>query len=141
VVVVALVVVAFVLPRRSARSPRRAPRAWLVGFAALVLLAADALLNDTWGWLGAAIGVLTLTLLGVLLVFWSRCVGWDRMHLLAAGGAALVVYAVLAFAVDQLGASPTARYVSSVVALTAVLGLLAWARHRLRADAERSGSR
>lgn len=139
VLVAALVLAAFLVPRRPARSARRAPRAWLVGVTALVLLAGYVLVNDSLGWLGVALGVLILTLLGVLLVVWSGREGWGRMHLLAAGGAALVVYAVLSFAVDPLGASPTARYVSSAVSLAAVLGLLAWARHRLGAVPRASG--
>jgi hypothetical protein len=60
VVVAALIIAAFVIPRRSTRSSRRAPRAWLVGFVVLVLLAAYVMVNDTWGWLGVALAALGL---------------------------------------------------------------------------------
>lgn len=131
VVVAALVVAAFAIPRRSVNSSARAPHAWLVGVVVLLLLAAFVLVNDTWGWLGVALAVLMPALLGTLLMFWSGYAGWDRTHTLAAGGAALLVYAMLAFAVAPQGASPAARYVSSAVVLVAVLALLTWARHRL----------
>lgn len=132
VVVAVLMVAAFVLPARSAPSSVRAPQPWLVGGTAVLLLPTYLLVSDMWGWSGVVLGALALALLGGLVLLWSGRAGWGREHVLAGAGAALVVYAVLAFVVDPEGASLAAKYVSSTVALAAVLALLAWARHRVR---------
>jgi hypothetical protein len=132
VLVVALAVAAFAIPRRKSCSLRRAPRGWLVGPVVLVLLGVDVMVDGTRGWLGLAAAVVALAGCGALLLHWSGRAGWGRRQVLAAAGAALLLYAVLAFAVDPMGASYTVKYASSTVTLTGVLALLGWAWWRTR---------
>jgi len=129
VIVLALVVAAFAIPRRTAPRPGTAPAWWWTGTAVLVLTAVFVMVNGESGWLGVAAGVLTLAAAAVLLLRWSGQEGWGRGHVLAAAGAPLIVYAAVSFSVPPLGA---VRYVSSAVTLLAVLVLLAYARSRVR---------
>ena len=131
VVVAALAVAAFAIPRRSAITSGRVPRPWLVGLAAVVVLATHQMLPQTW--VGVAVDVLALTLFGAMLLHWSGRTSWGRKHVLAAGGAALVVNAALSFTVEPLGnPSLAGKYVSNTVITMGVIALLAWAHHRLR---------
>ncbi|PRX97697.1 hypothetical protein [Allonocardiopsis opalescens] len=139
--VAALVLAAFAVRRRPAATPRRVPPPWLVGTAAFVLLAAHGLAREPeaggWAWPSIALSVLILALLGALLWSWSRRTGWTRLHVLAAAGAPLLLYAVMAFLVPPLeGTDAAGKYASNALFLVAVAALLAWARHRTRrADA------
>jgi hypothetical protein len=77
------------------------------------------------------IDLLVLACGGVLLRRWSGRPGWSRRHVLMAGGAALVVYAVLSFVVDPAGDPPAgARYATNAFLAVAVLTLLTWAYRR-----------
>jgi hypothetical protein len=133
-VVAALVVAAFTLPRRGASarapSPRRVPRAWVVGLAAVSLLIVRDMTGPTWG--GVAVAVAALGLLGGLLLAWSRRPGWGRAQVLTVAGAALVSRVVLSFmVVEPLGdASPVQRYGFNTVLLVGVAALLAWGWRR-----------
>ena len=137
-VVAALGVAAFLLPRRRSCRLRRAPHPLVVAGAVLPLLAVDVLVNGVYGWLGVAAAVLALCCCGGLLLRWSGRAGWGPRHVLAASGAALVLYAVVSFAVDPLGASYAVKYTSSAVVLACVLALLAWAWWRSRARRDRT---
>jgi hypothetical protein len=139
VVVTALAVVAFAIPRRSAIVSGRVPPPWLVGLAAVAVLATHQLLPQTW--VGVAVDVLALTLLGAMLLHWSGRTPWGRKHVLAAGGAALVVNAGLSFTVEPLGnPSPAGKYVSNTVITVGVIALLAWAHHRLHRAGTTTGT-
>jgi hypothetical protein len=130
--------------RRSCRL-RRAPHPLLVAGAVLPLLAVDVLVTGLDGWLGVAAAVLALCCCGGLLLWWSGRAGWGPRHVLAAAGAALVLYAVVSFAVDPLGASHAVKYTSSAVVLAGVLAgvlaLLGWAWWRSRARRDESPAR
>lgn len=132
VVVAALVVAAFAIPRRAAGRSGTAPAWPLAGAAVLVLVTAELLVSDQWGWLGVGLSALALTVAAALLLHWSGRAGWGRGHVLGAAGAALIVYAGLSFEVDPQGASVTARYASSAVALIGILVLLGYAHLRVR---------
>jgi hypothetical protein len=104
VVVAALIMAALALPRRAAAapSPKRAPRPWLVGVAALALYAIPYQAPMTWG--GVAMSVAALGLLGGLLLVWSRRSGWGRAHvLLVAAGPLVATVAASFFVGDPLG--------------------------------------
>jgi hypothetical protein len=134
VAVAALVVAALALPRRraAASSPRRAPRPWLAGVAALALSAVPSQAPATWG--GVAVSVAALGLLGGLLLVWSRRSGWGRAHvLLVAAGPLVATVAASFFVADPLGdASPLERYLSNTILLAGVAAVLAWAWRRTR---------
>ena len=130
VVVAVLAVAAFAIPRRPAVVSGRVPPPWLVGLAAVAVLATHQLLTPTW--VGVTVDVLALTLLGVMLLHWSGRRSWERKHVLAAGGAALVVNAALSFTVEPLGnPSLVGKYVSNTVITVGVIALLVCAYHRL----------
>jgi hypothetical protein len=131
----ALAVAAFAIPRRSASSSGRVPPVWLVGCGAVILLATHQLASPSW--LGVALDALSLALLFGLLLWCSGRAGWRRTHVLAVGGAALVVNAGLSFVVEPVGdTSHVLKYAANSVLLLGVLALLASTYRRLhRAEA------
>jgi hypothetical protein len=66
VIALALAVAAFAIPRRSASSPGRVPPPWLIGCGGVAALATYQLLPPTW--VGVAVDVLVLALLGAMLL-------------------------------------------------------------------------
>lgn len=144
-VALALVVAAFAVPSRRSRGSRRAlprwtPPWWLAGMVAAVLLGAFVMVSDLAGWLGVAAAFATLLGLGLVVWWWSGAPGWGRRHVLALAGAALLVYAAASYLVDPLGAPRSTKIVSSTIVLVGVIGLLAWAFHRLRCCVPDHGS-
>jgi hypothetical protein len=128
VVALALIVVAFAMPRRRGRREGRVPRPWLLGLLSLLLLTAGQLVPQTWT--GVVIAVATFAALAGPLCYWSARTAWTRTHVLAVAGGALVSRAFIGFLVDPLGASAVAKYVSSTVVLLALLALIAWGWRR-----------
>lgn len=125
----ALVVAAFTLPRREPVAGR-ALSPWLVGPAALPLLAAGTLVEESWT--GVVIAVAALAVLCGLLLHWSRRDGWGRRHVLAVAAVALLLRDGMSFAVDPQGASMVERFAASGAVTLALLGLLAWAWWKAR---------
>jgi len=150
VIAVALIVVAFRLPRTAAPSSvahvstaapssvahvsTAAPRPWVVLAAILgagfVFFVGDALPAMA----GAMLLVVALAGVVVLIVRWSRRPGWDGRHRLATAAGALLTYAWHSFLMQPvIKSSPALIAVSHVVfALAAVLLLVVEAR-RVRA--------
>lgn len=132
-VVLALCAAAFALPRRrpAGTTGTRAPAPWLVACCAAVALAAHQNVPPTWP--GAAADAAVLTALGALLLRWSGRTGWGRKHVLAAGGAALMVNALLSFAVEPPGhPSAAAKFATNTALTLGVVALLGWAHRSLR---------
>ncbi|HET9222491.1 MAG TPA: hypothetical protein VFO07_08310 [Roseiflexaceae bacterium] len=114
-VVVTLIMAAFVAGRRPRPTLERlAPNPWLVGalaFAALnplyivevtlALLAVES--SFVVDWRGVALNTGLLAALAILVVRWSRRVGWGAAHRLALAGGALLTRVWLAFFVEPLG--------------------------------------
>ncbi|MER6678235.1 hypothetical protein [Streptomyces sp. NPDC000983] len=132
VVAIALIAAAFTVRRARSRSPVKAPSWWLVAGATGVTWCAGQMLPATWS--GVTVNVVAMAVLGWLLLRWSRRRGWDRRHVLAAAGSALVVRAGLSFLVEPLGddADFTVKYAVNAAMLAGVAGLLLVAAHRLR---------
>ncbi|MFE2186680.1 hypothetical protein [Streptomyces sp. NPDC059455] len=103
-----------------------------------MLLTAHHLMPVTWP--GVTLDMLVLAAGGGLLLRWSKRVRWRHPHILAVGGAALVVNAALSFTIDPLGTvSYPVKYSVNATLLLGVLALLVWAGRRLR-SARRSPS-
>ncbi|MGW6909092.1 hypothetical protein [Streptomyces sp. NPDC054940] len=132
VVAIALIAAAFTVRPARTRSSARAPSWWLVGGVTGVAWCAGQLLPATWA--GVTVNVVAMVVLGRLLLRWSRRQGWDRRHVLAAAGSALVVRAGLSFLVEPLGDNVdfTVKYAVNAAMLGGVSVLLLIAAHRLR---------
>jgi hypothetical protein len=119
IIVVALVVLAFRLPRRTAERPGRAPAPWVVLVVALVaggLFELHRTIHGLPAWLqivllaGSEAGML------VLVLAWSARRGWDAGHRVALAGAALLTYAWRSFLTTPLMPStPAMNLISHVV--------------------------
>ncbi|MFD9248652.1 hypothetical protein [Streptomyces bottropensis] len=131
-VAVALITAAFTVRSAPTRSAATAPSWWLVGGVTGVAWCAGQLLPATWT--GVTVNVAVMVVLGWLLLRWSRRQGWDRRHVLAAAGSALVVRAGLSFLVEPLGDSVdlTVKYMVNAAMLGGVTSLVFIAAHRLR---------
>ena len=131
VVVVALVVLAFRLPRGRQLQPGVAPRPRVVAAVALLAFALRALMPPTS--LGVAATALALIVLGVLVWRWSGRVGWGGAHVLAVAAAPVVVNAAKAFIIEPLGSpNPVTKYAVNAVLALGVAVLLLVAARRVR---------
>ena len=130
VVVVALVVLAFRLPRRQRDQPGTAPRPLVVVGVAIIAFAVESLMPTTW--LGVAVSALALTGLGVLIWRWSGRAGWGSAHVLAVAAAVLVVNVAMAFLTEPLGnPDPSVKYAVNAFLALGVAVLLAVAARRV----------
>jgi hypothetical protein len=95
---VALIVLAFLLPRRSAAmSSGSVPNPWIVGAVALAAGSAVLVTPGTWNW-GAAAAILAIDVgMIAVVLFWSRRTGWGMRQKLALGGGAALAYGWHAF--------------------------------------------
>jgi hypothetical protein len=131
VVAIALVVLAFRLPRRRRVQPGIAPRPRVVAAVALLAFAVRALMPTTW--LGVAATALALIGLGVWVWRWSGQAGWSGAHVLAVAAAPVVADAVMAFVIQPLGSpTPVIKYAVNAVLALGVAALLLVAARRVR---------
>lgn len=139
-VVVALIMIAFLMPRKHVANDRPAPSPYLVILLSSVLLGVRPMLDSITtateavnGWPGTIVGAASLAVLAVLVLRWSRRVGWGGRHVLGVGIGVMLAIGVAAFFIDPLGeVSDSAKYATNVVLLAIVLGLAAicWRRQR-----------
>jgi hypothetical protein len=125
-IVVALVVLAFLLPRRTAGSvAASAPGAWWVFAGALLLSSAFVGLSVVPSW-GAevAIAVVLLAAAAMAVAVWSRRSGWGRSQRLGLAAGALITYAWHAFTTTTVGGGVSAQNLLVSHAVFAVLALL-----------------
>jgi hypothetical protein len=135
-IVVALVVVAFLLPH-GARPPvpGRAPSPWLVFAATLVAgagwgLLAGATSLPSWQ-ASVAIALVCLVVLGVLVARWSRLDGWGAWHRLAVPAGALATSGWHAFAMDY-SKPPVVDLVGRTIYLLAAAWIVWLAARKVR---------
>ncbi|MEU7833358.1 hypothetical protein [Nonomuraea sp. NPDC049129] len=147
VIVVALVVLAFRLPRRTSadQAAGKAPAPWLV---LVVTLVAGVLFEAPNILLGDQVGLGITLLAGVevgmtaLALFWSARRGWDGRHRMALAGGALLTYVWHAFfSGPVVPATPLINLVSHIVFGLGALVLLAFAARRVAVDANVPQSR
>jgi hypothetical protein len=121
--------------RRRGPERARAPRGRIVAGCTGAALAVYTLAPSSWA--GVAVAVTALTGLAWLVLRWSSGTAWGQGHRLAAAGAALAVYALVAFWVVPLGnVDPVHKYVHNVVLGLGVVVLLRLAHRRVRGTPE-----
>jgi hypothetical protein len=134
IVVIALVVAAFRLPRRDiAPAARPAPSPWLV--LGGTLLAGGLFFLTKWSpvWLGVAAMLVALAGAAIMITRWSRRAGWGSWHRLAAAAGGLLTYAWHDFTMHPLmGGGPVVTPVSHVVLALGALALLYFEVRSLR---------
>ena len=132
VICVALVVVAFLLPQRSAvKTAGRNPNPWIAAGVALVAGSAVLLTPSTWNW-GAAAAILALDVATAAAVLvWSRRAGWDMRHKLALASGAALAYGWHAFIQNPVvGKDVTLIRIGNVIFLLGAIALIAFAAKR-----------
>jgi hypothetical protein len=132
---VALVVVAFLLPRRSAATGAGSiPNPWIAGAVALAAGSAVLLTPGTWNW-GAVVAILAVDLAMVAIVlFWSQGSGWDMRHKLALGAGAALAYGWHAFIENPVvGKDAIMIRIGNAVFFLGALGLITFAARRTNA--------
>jgi hypothetical protein len=127
-VVVALVVAAFRVPRTVSPRPGVAPGPWTVFGVALaggVLFMGVAKVLPTWP--GVVAMLVAFGGVGAALVGWSRRSGWDGRHRLAAAAGGLLTYAWHSFLMEPVrGGGDVITPVSHAVFALAAVALLLW---------------
>ena len=135
VICIALVVVAFLLPRRSAATGAGfAPNPWIAGAAALAAGSAVLVTPGTWNW-GAAAAILAIDV-GVIAIvlFWSRRTGWGIRHELALGAGAALAYGWHAFIGHPVvGKGAIMIRTGNAIFFVGAIGLIAFAARRTNA--------
>jgi hypothetical protein len=134
VIVIALVVSAFALPRRPFEAAGAAPSVWTMF---VVALAAGGLFfgSKYLPLVPAVIGmVVGLGGIAAVIVLWSRRSGWGAWHRFGAAAAGVLTYGWHSFTTEPLmGGSPVITPIShALFALMAVVLLLSEARHLRR---------
>ncbi|MEU4405413.1 hypothetical protein AB0F88_12860 [Streptosporangium sp. NPDC023963] len=140
VVVALLVVVAFLVGRRS-RPVRggRSRKPWLVGVAAFVASAAFVARPEDW-W-GTAAGIALIAVMAVVISRWSRGDGWGAAHRLALAGGALLTQAFIGFLLLLLhGTATTANLIGQVILVLGALTLFLVARRTVRGTSGARGT-
>jgi hypothetical protein len=144
-VAAALIVAAFAVSRRP-RPPvdRAAPNPWLVGALAFAALSLPSLIEValsslgvtaafTVEWPGVALSVALLATTTIVIVRWSRRVGWGAAHRLALAGGALLTNVWLAFLIQPLGDVAVAnKLIHNAAFALGALALLALAARAMR---------
>jgi hypothetical protein len=136
VVILVLVVLAFLMPKRqTVESKGPGPSAWMVGAVALLFGSAALFVPKEWGWAAVAelLGLDVVMLLAVLA--WSRRGGWGLKHQLALGAGAALAYGWHAFLQHPaVGGTDVSVRVGNAIFLVGTIGLVWYAARRSGAD-------
>jgi hypothetical protein len=144
VAIVVLIALAFALP--TAPQPRLAspaPSPWLVGAVSFVLTSIFVQrLGALDGWVVVAIYLLLDVVAIVLILRWSRQVGWGQQHILALAGGALLTYAWHAFPQQPIaGSTGQIDLIGNAIFALGAIALLAVAASRVGGRRSEGGSR
>jgi len=135
VICLALIVVAFRLPRRrrgTARGP--APGPWVLGIAAFASGLLFLFVPQRWAWGAVGIYLLLDAVWAGAILLWSSRVGWDGRHRLALAGGAAMAYGVHAFfETPALGTVNAFTRAGNVVFIALAGGLIAAGARRTAA--------
>jgi len=151
VIIVALIILAFLLPRVSvAKSGGAVPNPWIMG--GLALAAGSAILvapvgsaillrSKNWGWAGFALILAIDLCMVVLVLFWSRRSGWDMRHKLALASGAALAYGWHAFIGHPVvGGGVAMVRIGNGIFLLGAIALIAFAAKRTLASAKETVS-
>lgn len=135
-VVLALIVLAFAMPKRqTVERAGSAPSAWLVGAVALLFGSAALFVPKEWGWVAVAelLGLDVVMLLAVLA--WSRRGGWGLKHQLALGAGAALAYGWHAFLQHPaVGGAGVSVRVGNAIFLAGAIGLVWFGARRCSSE-------
>jgi hypothetical protein len=140
-VVIVLVVIAFLLPRRvSATETGWIPAALQAGALALVFGSIALFVPQAWGW-GAVAALLALdVVMWAAVLTWSRRSGWGLKHQLGLGAGAALAYGWHAFIQHPaIGALDMSVRIGNAIFLLGVLTLIWFAAKRIGAEEQAGG--
>jgi hypothetical protein len=132
VICLALVVMAFLLPRRTpVINAGPAPNPWLAGGFALLAGSAVLTIPKGWNW-GAAGAVLAVDLVAIAAIWiWSRRAEWGMRHKLALAGGAALAYGWHAFiGTPVVGSALIVTRVGNAIFFLGAIELIAFAAKR-----------
>ena len=140
VVVLALIALAFVFPKRQeVEGAGPASSAWLAGAVALVFGSATLFVPKDWGW-GAVAALLAIdAAMLVLVILWSGRPGWGLKHQLALGAGAALAYGWHAFLQHPaVGGADVSVRVGNAIFLAGAIGLVWFAARRSSSENTRA---
>jgi len=143
--VIALIIVAFIIGKhKGTHMEKAAPHPWFVATITLVLLSMHTfieLLAVLFGfpsdmmmeWPGVILRLMLLSLLGYLILHWSKRKGWGAMHYLALASGAILTRAWVAYLIKPLGnVSSTDKLIGNTIFLTGAIILILWCAYLIR---------
>jgi hypothetical protein len=132
---IALVILAFLLPRRRvATGAGSIPNSWIAGATALAAGSAVLVTPGAWNW-GAAVMILVIDVAMIAVVlFWARGAEWGMRHKLALGAGAALAYGWHAFIGHPVvGKGEIMIRIGNAIFLFGAIGLIAFAARRTNA--------
>jgi hypothetical protein len=132
VICLVLVVLAFLLPRRSAATNSGwIPSPWIAGALALAAGSAILVMPKSWNW-DAVAAVLAIDVVMIAaVILWSRRSGWGMRHKLALGSGAALAYGWHAFIENPVvGKGAIMIRVGNAIFLLGAVALIAFAAKR-----------
>jgi hypothetical protein len=134
VLCIALIVAAFLLPRRKAASRSgAAPNSWLMGALGLVAGGAVLLVPSRWNW-WAAVAIAAIDFAVFFAAWlWSRREGWSMYHKLALASGAAMAYGIHAFVETPVVPGPVVvTRIGNAMFFLGAVGLIVFAAKRTR---------
>ncbi|MCK0472745.1 hypothetical protein [Halalkalibacter sp. APA_J-10(15)] len=119
IIVIALIITSFTVGKHNlTRIEKTAPHPFFVGTVTLFLLSMHTIIellavllgassDFMMEWPGVILRMMSLSLLGYLILVWSKQKGWNSMHHLALAGGAILTRTWIAFLIQPLGNVPS----------------------------------
>src|SRR5690625_2176571 len=115
IIVIALIIASFIIGKHNmSRNAKPAPKPLFVGTVTLLLLSMHTIIellaallgvssDFMMEWPGVILRLVSLSLLGYLILVWSKQKGWNALHHLALAGGAILTRTWIAFLIQPLG--------------------------------------
>lgn len=150
IIVIVLIIAAFIAGRRNrTRIDKPAPNPWFVATIALLLLSMHTIIellavllglpsDFMMEWPGVILRLILLSLLGYLILYWSKRKGWGAIHHLALAGGAILTRAWVAFLIEPLGdVSATENLLGNTIFLVGAIVLIFSCAYLIRKKANK----